>query len=419
MQATQSDADPRAALERFVVDNDDLLQLESLIGRFNIFDALGIARAEIRHSNFLAFLLDPAESHGLSALFLRALVMDLLKSAPISKRPFSPIEIDGTEFRGVEVRREWNHIDLLIRSEQPAFVLTIENKVDAAEHGTQLDDYWTEAREEFADSRHLFVYLTRDGAPPTKAKVSMDAWLPYSYRDLFRVFSRTRQTYANAIGDDVLVFLDHYLSLIETRFMDSPEIDDLCRRIYKNHRQALQLIHERVGSPASGIVAEIEAVFEADPRWHMFQRTSSSIDFVPRDWLDWLPDWGLDYKAQPKSWLVMRIEVGKKTAASLTEVRQMADTTKRKQIIGELLKIKEPPAFGRNQSDGPTVGDRYTRVSSRKKLFEWIKDTDPDPALLRTAVTIRLNEIHAKLPDVYGRLKDLLESSGTSVGELG
>jgi hypothetical protein len=42
-----------AALERFVVENDDLLQLESLIGRFNIFDALGITHREISHSNFL------------------------------------------------------------------------------------------------------------------------------------------------------------------------------------------------------------------------------------------------------------------------------------------------------------------------------------------------------------------------------
>jgi hypothetical protein len=29
-----------ADIEAFVVDNDDLLKLESLIGRFNIFDAL-------------------------------------------------------------------------------------------------------------------------------------------------------------------------------------------------------------------------------------------------------------------------------------------------------------------------------------------------------------------------------------------
>lgn len=36
------------ALERFVVENDDLLSLEEQIGRFNIFDALSIARVEIR-----------------------------------------------------------------------------------------------------------------------------------------------------------------------------------------------------------------------------------------------------------------------------------------------------------------------------------------------------------------------------------
>lgn len=32
-----------AALERFVVENDDLLAIESLVGRFNVFDALGVA----------------------------------------------------------------------------------------------------------------------------------------------------------------------------------------------------------------------------------------------------------------------------------------------------------------------------------------------------------------------------------------
>ena len=84
-----------AALERFVVENDDLLALEFLIGKFNIFDALKIARAEIRHSNFLAFLLDPAESHGHGQLFLNALLMDLLKTAPVDLRPLSPVDLDG------------------------------------------------------------------------------------------------------------------------------------------------------------------------------------------------------------------------------------------------------------------------------------------------------------------------------------
>src|SRR5688500_12157734 len=103
-----------AALERFVVDNDELAELETKIGRFNVFDALGVARAEIRHSNFLRWLLDPADSHGQGSLFLNALLMDLLREAPTHLRPFSPVILDGTDPRGVEVRREWRHIDLLV-----------------------------------------------------------------------------------------------------------------------------------------------------------------------------------------------------------------------------------------------------------------------------------------------------------------
>src|SRR5437870_4902030 len=124
-----SDRDAIVALERFVVDNEELLALESLIGKFNIFDALGIARWEIRHSNFLAFILDPAESHGQGQLFLKALLMDLLKATPADLRPLSPIELDGTDLRGVEVKREWKNIDLLITCKEPRFAVVIENKV--------------------------------------------------------------------------------------------------------------------------------------------------------------------------------------------------------------------------------------------------------------------------------------------------
>src|SRR6266702_430400 len=129
----EENSDSLEALERFVVENDDLLQLESHIGRFNIFDALSITRVEIRHSNFLAFLLDPAESHGQGQLFLKAILMDLLKKAPPEGRPLSPIDLDGADLRGVEVRREWKNIDLLIICQEPRFIFVIENKIRSKE----------------------------------------------------------------------------------------------------------------------------------------------------------------------------------------------------------------------------------------------------------------------------------------------
>ncbi|MBI3980347.1 MAG: hypothetical protein HY331_19405 [Chloroflexi bacterium] len=49
----------RQALEVLVVDNPDLERLEALLDQFNISEAVGALRQELRHSDFLAFLLNP------------------------------------------------------------------------------------------------------------------------------------------------------------------------------------------------------------------------------------------------------------------------------------------------------------------------------------------------------------------------
>ncbi len=47
------------ALEHLVVGNEDLERLEALLDQFNIFEAIGVVNQELRHSDFLAYLLDP------------------------------------------------------------------------------------------------------------------------------------------------------------------------------------------------------------------------------------------------------------------------------------------------------------------------------------------------------------------------
>lgn len=393
-----------AALEGFVVDNDDLLAIESISGRFNIFDALSIARAEIRHSNFLAFILDPAESHGQGQVFLKAVLMDLLKAAPQTLRPFSPIELDGADLRGVVVRREWEHIDLFISCQHPRFVVAIENKVDSREHSDQLGRYKLAMQHHFPGHRPLYVYLT-----PAGEDASEGEWVSYSYAQLYRVLNRVRTTYKNAIGEDVVVFLDHYLNLIGTRFMNETEeskrIDDLCQRIYKNHRVALDLIYERVGNPASAVLAEAETVLREDSRWHVFYRASKHIDFVPTDWLAWLPKLGLDSSDDPRSWIVFRFALYQKSLDLYVEVRRMDDLKKRRAII-EML-VSDGQRFGFKHS-GREITDNYTRVSGREKLLRWNEGEEPDPSAIRAAVKKKLDEKFPKLGNVPSDLMPLL-----------
>jgi hypothetical protein len=389
-----------AALERFVVDNDDLLELESQIGRFNIFDALRVDRAEIRHSNFLAWLLDPSESHGQGALFLRAVLMDLMQAAPGS-RPFSPIELDGEELRGVEIRREFKGIDLLITCKAPSFVIAIENKVGSGEHSNQLERYENTVRDLHPGVPSLFVFLTIDGED-----ASRETWVPYRYADVYRVLSRLKRTYANAIGDDVSAFLDHYLRLIGSRFMEDERIDELCRRIYQNHRQAIDLIVERVGPGVGQIISKIEQVVSNDPRWVLVQKSGLGVRFMPREWMDLLPPIGKEHTIGQTKWLTFVFRVSKNGCSSYLSVRPTTDTELRRKVIERIT--EDPEEFGlttffKNKSN---MGSRYTNLG-RQAVLNWKDDDEPDPDKLEKAVRRRLDEIVEHVRQVPQALRTL------------
>ena len=59
------------SLATFVYNNPNLERLEALLDDFNPFVALRWTRQELRHSSFLAWILDPSETHGLGDYFLR------------------------------------------------------------------------------------------------------------------------------------------------------------------------------------------------------------------------------------------------------------------------------------------------------------------------------------------------------------
>lgn len=57
------------ALQNFLLDIDCLDELNIWTEKFNLFDILNCSRAEIRHSNMLAWLFDANENHGVGDKF--------------------------------------------------------------------------------------------------------------------------------------------------------------------------------------------------------------------------------------------------------------------------------------------------------------------------------------------------------------
>ena len=106
-QTSKIDIETERALTRLIMDCPELTALEALLSRFNIFRVLRAAKHEIRHSNMLAWLLTPDESHGLGDRFFRRWLMQVVHDADDEmKRRLqlpSPIEIDALDVESVEV----------------------------------------------------------------------------------------------------------------------------------------------------------------------------------------------------------------------------------------------------------------------------------------------------------------------------
>jgi hypothetical protein len=90
-QQAGADSD-RRALEEFVVNNPELEELETVLGQFNIFEALGAVRQELRHTDFLAFLLNPSQNHGLRDYFTKRFIQKAIISHKEKMQAGSPIK---------------------------------------------------------------------------------------------------------------------------------------------------------------------------------------------------------------------------------------------------------------------------------------------------------------------------------------
>jgi len=269
-----------ALLEDFVVGNRDLEHLERLLNEFNIFEALGAVRQEMRHSDFLAFLLDPYQNHGLSDAFLKRFLKRVLFG--VSSQEVTPIDIDVADLSSAFVRREWRNVDILIRDTRARLLCIVENKLTAGEHSDQLRRYRETVTQQFPGYRHIFVFLTPEGDAP-----SDEGYVPFSYREIAELVEAVHEAHASTLGADVRTLLIHYTMMMRRYIVSDSEIAELCRKLYREHRQALDLIYEHrpdLQYDLSELLKQL--VEEAPPAAGLVldHSTKVSIRFAAEDW---------------------------------------------------------------------------------------------------------------------------------------
>jgi hypothetical protein len=195
------------ALEAFVMDRD-LERLEGLLRPFNLFEAIGAVHMEVRHSDFLAFLLEPSQKHGLGDLFLKRLLQRILAKNAAGPDAIRPVHIDVMNLSKTTVHREWEHTDIFCvkEDEENRLIVLIENKIDSGEGEGQLERYLQEVERSYPPSkgfRTIPLFLTPDGDRP-----SDDRYMPVGYSTVCKTLEELLE---QKVHEEWQKFLTHNL----------------------------------------------------------------------------------------------------------------------------------------------------------------------------------------------------------------
>jgi hypothetical protein len=188
--------------------------------------------------------------------------------------------------------------------------------------------------------------------------------------------------------------------------MDNEDIDKLCRQIYANHRRALELIWERVGTPAAGIIGRVEAWLQERPeQWRIIQTKQKEVEFIPVGWARMLPPIGKRKSPDSENWITVRIRVGSTRVRLLVVIAPTTNSPIRKKVAERLLKDKKEFGFS---TFFKKLTDDWTRILS-DELYKLPEDDEPDHEAIIQRIEKRLEQFREQAAGVPAALRAVLK----------
>lgn len=263
------------ALESLAARSCDFDQLTSAPPEFNVFEAMGAVFQELRHSDFLSFLLNPQASHGLGDRFTKG----WLKRVVSSERDYPYTESDSAvssvtrpellehfDMSEAQVFRERDHIDVLLVDARNCLTVVLENKIFSGEHSDQLARYRRIVEERYPGFDLLCIFLTPTGEAP-----SHSGYVPTNYavvcEEVESIVEEANLPDGAPIDSEVSFALAHYARMLRRNIVANSEALDLARRLYIEHRMAFDLIYahrfshqKRLRKTLIGLIAETPGI---------------------------------------------------------------------------------------------------------------------------------------------------------------
>ena len=126
-------------LERLAVEQRSEFDAIDFIGQLALGSGGALWGPELLHSNMLAWLLDPKESHGIGECFLKPFLLSA--GAPRVSASADWTAPDSIREWKNKVGEQWGYLDILILNEPAQVLCAIEVKTFSNEHDEQLTHY--------------------------------------------------------------------------------------------------------------------------------------------------------------------------------------------------------------------------------------------------------------------------------------
>lgn len=387
-------------ITRFVANNQLLDRLESRIHEFNPLKVLKVEQFEIRHSNILAWLLDPNENHSLGDIVFKKLVAEILCGDVQTRNHGLQItDILLGSFHDAEVLREWRNIDILVISRKNNFILFIENKVHASLGDHQLQKYLNIIRETYPSIQHIIpVFLTLSGEEAPHPE-----YYSFSHTDILTILKAVLDSNKDKMNEKIYDFISYYTKTLEVLTMQDEQLISLCREIYKHHREAIDTII-KYGAVSTSTLNQATEMLKAtitvidhskNPDFHL---SDSEYWFLP-DALKDLPQLIQPWKSPfPISYFFAAEE---KRLLLILEVGPIKDGQLRVNLLNHIAQNNSGELFKLKATALTNLNGRYTRLRSKSiEITDW-SDTDHVFERMNSLMKeFRFNEVNKVLDSI-------------------
>ena len=223
-------------------DDPVVQRLQKLYYTKSFLEILGINRRETIHSNFLAWILNVHETHGLSHFsiqkFLEILVRD---QEAINRHPefFNAVITDSLKITDVEISKEktilngrldiYVEASIIIHGKKKTLKIIIENKVESKEHGDQTLKYYNHFNKNATDEIVLYVFLTPITSNELKNLKGISQCLSKNFIQI-NYQSLVKYLYESALRQEITIrtkfIIDEYIFSLSRSSLSIPSIND-------------------------------------------------------------------------------------------------------------------------------------------------------------------------------------------------